>query len=67
MAGSKDAILRFLEPNHIPVPTHFFMVIVPNANENTIEAYIVPNQKIDDDVSSTSLKFDACLSQENKR
>jgi DNA/RNA endonuclease G (NUC1) len=53
---NKNQNLRLLEPNHIPVPTHFFQVIIPNANENDIEAYIVPNQKIAGDVSLEHFK-----------
>lgn len=47
-----------LEPNEIPIPTHFFQVIIPNANENAIEAYIVPNRKIGEDVPLDHFKYD---------
>jgi len=58
LSENKDENLGLLEPNHIPVPTHFFQVIIPNANENAIEVYIVPNQKIDDDVPLDHFKYD---------
>ena len=38
---------RFFGSAHIPVPTHFFQVVVPSARPDDIEVYIVPNENID--------------------
>jgi len=38
--------LRFLGKNKIPVPTHFFVIIIPNSNGEYMEAYVIPNEKI---------------------
>lgn len=58
LADDGDKSLGVLEPNGIPVPTHFFQVIIPNANENAIEAYIVPNRRIGEDVPLDHFKYD---------
>lgn len=58
LSDNTEKNLGVLEPNHIPIPTHFFQVIVPDANENDIEAYIVPNQKISEDVPLDHFKYD---------
>lgn len=42
--------------NHIPVPTHFFQAIAPNSNIKDLEIYIVPNEKIDDQISLSNFK-----------
>ncbi len=47
-----DADRAFLEPGHIPVPSHFFQVIAPSTNTRDIEVYVVPNKNIG---ASTSL------------
>ncbi len=39
----------FLEPGHIPVPSHFFQAIAPSSEVKDIEVYIVPNIDISSD------------------
>ncbi len=58
LSKNTDKHLGMLEPNDIPVPTHFFQVIIPNANENAIEAYIVPNRKISEEMPLDHFKYD---------
>jgi len=39
---------RVFGDNRIPVPTHFFQVIAPTSDPRDMEAYIVPNEKINE-------------------
>lgn len=42
-----DDSSSYLEPGHIPVPSHFFQATCPSSNVKNIEVYIVPNKGID--------------------
>lgn len=44
--------------NHVSVPTHFFKVVVIETKHGDLEleAYVMPNQKIDDAVPLTSFQ-----------
>jgi len=37
-----------VEPGEVPAPSHFFQLIAPTPNSEEIEAYIVPNEKINE-------------------
>lgn len=46
----------YLEPGHIPVPSHFFQVVTRSMNVEDIEAYIVPNSNVSVDTPLSKFK-----------
>ncbi len=48
ISDGKNVNKGFLGGGRIPVPTHFFQVIASTTNPKDMEAYIVPNEQIEE-------------------
>lgn len=47
----KNMKKEFLAASNLPVPTHFFQIIIPHPSGEDMEIYIIPNQYIDQNLS----------------
>ncbi|XP_043274632.1 endonuclease G, mitochondrial [Venturia canescens] len=56
--GKKYVTYEVIGANHVAVPTHFYKVVVGETEDSKLEmeAFVMPNKKIDDDTPLTSFQ-----------